>query len=696
MLCNILSKASRSVDIFKTPIQVTYKSKPSYTTHFGAAVSFLVIILIILLAVYFSSNLTKRLNPYVVYQEETISHFPRVPITVQNYTMAIKIIDDNMEVWTKEKMDSIIDFRPLYIHFTNQTYDVIDVPIKLCEEVYPDISNLTINSEQFIGAMCPYNFSYPIYGNTETEDFGLLTNLIYPCSNSTHNPEKVCKTTEEIKKAMRNTQIKILYIDNILYATDYARPLHKITSVYWDFLDFQVFKNIEFYFKSVTIDTDSGILLQSIETQYGAIFDPKLYVKNLIRGTNEQLPLFQIDIKSINQRVYCKRIYEKIQNVLANMGGIIKALMTVGLIVIVLVNNTILKFDMVNSFYDYTQIYESDSKKIVELRKMARSGVRYSVLKKNDGKNTKKGGKNDKNDKNSKPSISVSNLTNQPQAGNLNVEKQIEMMKVNNIGNSNLINNLNADSNIQNKIEDQEASNIDGQNQEREDKSYIIEKEDKSNLEDKIGESVNLGKSSLNQYSDISMIQQPSSIDISLGVSKIDSNRMLNPPELDNKLAKEPSPSSKIDSPQETLSLSEEYLLRKDKHSVLSELTYNTREIVRLTFPFCKFDAKLKKKSEILTKSYEIIMMVLDVSSLMRMTHDINLIKGLFLNEDQILLSKYIKRIMFTEDMLKPDLESELLKIKDYYLKSKEHDLNDVDKKLFQYLDDDLIFVMKN
>ena len=46
--------------------------------------------------------------------------------------------------------------------------------------------------------------------------------------------------------------------------------------------------------------------------------------------------------------------------------------------------------------------------------------------------------------------------------------------------------------------------------------------------------------------------------------------------------------------------------------------------------------------------------------------------------------------------MLNPDLESELLKIKDYYLQSKEHDLNAVDKKLFQYLDDDLIFVMKN
>jgi hypothetical protein len=680
----------RAIDIFKTPIKITYKRNPSYATLFGAFISIIVLILIILLAVFFSRNIYKRINPYIVYQEETLMHYPYIPITEHNFTMGIKIIDETMQPWSKEKIEGYLEIKPMYLSFINGTFEIINLPYKPCEEVYSNIANITINSDNFIGAMCPYNFSFPIFGNPDTGDFGALTNLVYTCMNSTKNPEKVCKSTQEIQDSMRNTQFKILYFDNILYANDYNQPLHKITSAYWDFLDYGVFKNIEFYFKSVTIDTDDGVIFENMNTQYGSLFDSKLNQKSLLRSVNPELPLFQIDIKVINQRVYCKRIYEKIQNVLANMGGMIKVLMTVGFIIIYLINRTVIQFDMVNDFYDYSEIYQSDIKKVKEIREMAKAGVRYSIIK-NNKKNNKKG--NNKNDKNSGSKNFKCNGTTQPQSGALGEKNQIEMEKVNEKNNKSELEGINSATYKENNPN---SSNIQVEKEDNENKSYVVEGGDNSHSVDVIGESVNMRKSSLNQISDISMIHQPSNIDINMGVSQINSNRILNPPENDQKLSEDPTHLSKDDHPQQILSLSEEYLLRKKKHSVLTQLTYTPLEVINLTFPFKKFSEKLQKKSEILKKSYEKIMEVLDISSFMLMAHDINLIKGLFLNEDQIRVSKYIKRIMFTENMLKPDLESELLNIKKYYKRCTESYQDAVDKKLIENMDDDLLFVLKN
>ena len=136
--------------------------------------------------------------------------------------------------------------------------------------------------------------------------------------------------------------------------------------------------------------------------------------------------------------------------------------------------------------------------------------------------------------------------------------------------------------------------------------------------------------------------------------------------------------------------------LGKKKHYELSHLTYTPMDIILITFPIKKFNEKLKRKSDILKKGYEKIMEVLDITSFIHVIHDLNLLKGMFLNEDQIRLSKYIKKIMFTEDMLKPDLESEILKMKNYYLKFINTNQDQLDKKLFKNLDDDLLFVLKN
>ena len=173
---------------------------------------------------------------------------------------------------------------------------------------------------------------------------------------------------------------------------NYKNPLQKIVSGYWDFIDIKYYKSLAFFIKSVTIASDVGFLLEGIETKYGSIFEDKFYLHSFNKygaETELDMPLFQIDVKATNRKVYCKRVYEKVQNVLANLGGIIKILMLGGLVIVDILNKTVMKFDMCNDFYDYTQIFQSDSKKVEIVRNLWKSGIKYSLLNSNRKKNKK-------------------------------------------------------------------------------------------------------------------------------------------------------------------------------------------------------------------------------------------------------------------------------------------------------------------
>ncbi len=66
------------VDIFKTPISLTYKMQTSISSSFGSATSILIICLILAFAAANAGSLFSTENPKVVTQETILSSFPSI------------------------------------------------------------------------------------------------------------------------------------------------------------------------------------------------------------------------------------------------------------------------------------------------------------------------------------------------------------------------------------------------------------------------------------------------------------------------------------------------------------------------------------------------------------------------------------------------------------------------------------------
>lgn len=694
-----------NIDLFKTQISLSYRNDSSFSTSVGGMVSLVILMQIFVLIILFSRNFMYKLNPYIIYQEETSNEYNSISISEKNYTMAFKFMDpDTMTPWSKNLTDSLIEFKTFYASKINGSYDFIDFPLKPCEEVYPNISNYAVNAENFVGAYCPYNFSLPIFGSSDSEgDFGMLVTQIFTCLNRTNRPDIVCKSDEEIHKTINMAYFRIFYFDNILFAANYTNPLQKIVKGYWEYTDVKMFKLIAFFMNSLKIDSDVGFIFESLETEDGALFDSNLQTRSFFKsGTPREndLPLFEIDVKATNKNIYCGRIYDKIQTVLANLGGVIEVLIIMGVLFTSYINETILKFEMCNDYYDYSKIHQSELKKVRTLKRLSTLGIKYS-----EEENKKKFKIKSKRESFNFDSRFLFSLRNSsPKKENIKLEEKVK--KPTPFQKKFILPSMNK------KVSD--ASNIQNNN---EDKSKMSDNFNSIRISDENHHNPNVTfnydqkiPDSLNKenLSDNKKVSQDNTQAEKL--SQIESNRdlMANLPDsseqqINNDYSKIEEDNKNQYSPEiqdenllkQAENLSEEYELRKQNNSILTQLTTTPLEILMFTFPLCKFNEKRRKKFEILEKSYNYIMEFCDVTSFMKNQADMKLLKNFILNEDQIRLTNHIKKVPFTDKTLYSDDGEELLKIKNYY-KNNQKSNNKLDKLLFENMDDDLLFVINH
>ncbi len=258
--------------------------------------------------------------------------------------------------WTIDELPKLFNFVAAWTD-TN-TGDRIKLQTGKCQDVYQNVSNLAIYSSGLQDAMCPANFSVPVYGNSEIGGNAFMSLFLFPCRNSTNSPI-ICKSREQLKEILQYTYFQVIYIEKLVYPNNYLDPLTKTTVVYWDYLEYMIMKNIEFYYKTINILTDVGLILPDIVNTTDVLFDNKMYTKQL-HVTDPGMPYMQVDILVTNKNVYVKRTYDKLQNVFANLGGVIKSLMLIGQILVFIFNRKVMEFDMVNSFYDFSNYNDDD------------------------------------------------------------------------------------------------------------------------------------------------------------------------------------------------------------------------------------------------------------------------------------------------------------------------------------------------
>jgi hypothetical protein len=301
----------------------------SYQTIYGGITTIITLSILLAAAIYFMIEFlfqnkmtiientditnTPYLNlsdtPIMVYMQNSSS----VPISRRAWTVSFAF-------WTTEQIE--YENRTIINNTTKQ-----DIEAEICEEkhfgkhwdIFKDIAFL---NDYYCLPQYKYNLSlYGTYGDTQPHS--LLGIYINRCVNNSSKNITNCFDDDLIEKSLQSSFINLKYLD---YKTDNYKIMPAVPYVYSNAIpiSLSIYKREYFYLSNVRYNSDNNLFLKYFqEYPYYTSAQQTSFIdfgaKNSVPGN-----FAYVSILMSNQIKVVNRVYNKIPNVLAEIGGFAK------------------------------------------------------------------------------------------------------------------------------------------------------------------------------------------------------------------------------------------------------------------------------------------------------------------------------------------------------------------------------------
>lgn len=355
MICSFLEL----LDLFRSPFLLYYNGTRKRSSALGFLSSF--IIYAYLFYSFFQSNLYLKENPIVVTQNLQNQHADPIHFDESKF-MAFGVSD----VFNNRAIDPTI-FTIQFRYFTNASkYEVKEIKVCDLEDVN---GNKTLYDFYRLNYMfCLKNKSFYLEGTPE-ENARFIVISLFLCNNATSN--NTCKSQEDLDKFFNNfstTKVfAVIYDDLQINVDSYVEPFKKLNKVELQIVDPAVRKRSLINFKKATLATDSGWLFPKVESESNFLFSTKEFDFLIRRDSNQ--PVFQYLFFSSKEEIRYFRRYQTIADFLGGFAGVAKL---ISIICGIFVNNFLyidtLKH-ILNKIYAFPYyVNEKISKKIHKLK----------------------------------------------------------------------------------------------------------------------------------------------------------------------------------------------------------------------------------------------------------------------------------------------------------------------------------------
>ena len=325
-IAETISSFLTGINLFKVPIRLKIQERDFYSSRAGELFSFCIYIYLIYgLA---TSDVFYKLSPKVVQQDIENLIAPWYNFTEENFLFAAEITDVNgIGVPPDPTMYKVVmNFLTVGTNQTTGVQTIVDY------EIFPMIlcKNATLSKESveilqtFPYGLCLPNPRFQIGGAAGTTLFRTVEISLQMCTNDTTN--NTCQNQSTIDAFFVNKKIAYIISDHNFATNNYEEPVvPKITAQYFA-LDSKISKKQRIYLQPITISSDDGYVTSSTSI-----------IKSWSVGTvlndfdlNSQIDLFNITIFSTTLETQIFRYYMKIQDALSGLGGIVNVLLLIG------------------------------------------------------------------------------------------------------------------------------------------------------------------------------------------------------------------------------------------------------------------------------------------------------------------------------------------------------------------------------
>ena len=357
----------RKLDYLSPAITLYYKGEQSHSSIVSGLLTIIVYSICLLFIVIYSIDFVKKANPRVCYYNRYVEDAGEFPVNSSSMFNFIQILD------TEKNTPDIVDFDLITIIGIDQTIDIYQDNNDLTlynhwlygpcnkESDVEGIDSL-ITFDHFTESACIrkyYNKEERKYYNTNDKNFiwpKILHGCSHPnrtfygiivekCRNTTLkllSDGKYCKSKEEtinyIKHSSINFQLIDQFTDILNFSTPYRKYFYSISNGLFE----ESYTTNHLNLNPSMLISDEGNFMEYKKNTLSYFFDLNEKITSS-SGDSGIYVAFYFWMQ--NRMQYYERVYEKVQNILSDVGGLCSIVLTIAEIMNFFVNQYINLFD---------------------------------------------------------------------------------------------------------------------------------------------------------------------------------------------------------------------------------------------------------------------------------------------------------------------------------------------------------------
>ena len=355
------------LDLFGTKPRFLIDGYKSQRSYIGACFSIICCSCVFMFFIYFFEKILSHSKPNMVVSN-LIDDLPDKYFFKDDFVFAISLQFPNYTNYVNERIYflKLYDVEYEFLEDNSYIFKEKEIPITLCSnysfKVLPDYFK-GLNLKQLYCA----NFSgYFLEGEYGQKKWRTINFKFSKCRNfSNHNN---CLNEKEIDDYLQRGYVDIFMTDQMIVPKDFKNPIKIYGKNVFDSINGKEYMDFWIYLKRLEVRTDEGIIFDEIEKRTVLSFEKTSTMKSSLL---DEIFLQVILRISINKDIY-DRTYMKVQEALANVGGIVKIVFTIGEVLnyltkLILYRNYILQFFNM----DFFKAIKANNKKSIKYKSIA-------------------------------------------------------------------------------------------------------------------------------------------------------------------------------------------------------------------------------------------------------------------------------------------------------------------------------------
>ena len=307
----------------------TIGGKRSYQTYIGSGLSVVIIVVCMYFFFYFGLSVLKRKNLNIIVTEHYEEKPPLIKLTKEDFVLALSLQLPNYTLYLDETIYTVKASLVTITKYSGRSdsFDEKEIKIIKCTNFKFNLTSNYFNALDKENLYClAIEEDYFLEGNFGDEVWSYISIRFYKCTNSTGTK---CKNEEEIDSILSGGYVGLFVSDTTVYPNNFNSPSHTYGKNI--FATFSASKYLDFwiFMKQVEIKTDHGFILDSYKNQKHYAYDYTRETTDLRKTEN----FLTVKLRASQKREVYLRKYEKLQTIIATLGGIIHLLIVVGEII---------------------------------------------------------------------------------------------------------------------------------------------------------------------------------------------------------------------------------------------------------------------------------------------------------------------------------------------------------------------------